>query len=124
MSLGVRWTLHGDGKTPAPGAVVRPDAVSLSWPRTFGLGAQHVVAMFGASFVAPVLMGLDPNLAIMMSGVATAIFLLATKGRVPSYLGARSPSSGSRPPSGRAAVTAATCPGLYCANQTAAGCAR
>nr|BFD95964.1 solute carrier family 23 protein [Kitasatospora sp. Xyl93] len=43
--------------------------------------------MFGASFVAPVLMGLDPNLAIMMSGVATVIFLLATKGRVPSYLG-------------------------------------
>ncbi|WP_067531652.1 uracil-xanthine permease family protein [Nocardia crassostreae] len=86
MDLGVRWTLHGDGRTPAPGAVVKPDE-RLSWPRTFGLGAQHVVAMFGASFVAPVLMGLDPNLAIMMSGVATAVFLLATKGRVPSYLG-------------------------------------
>ncbi|MFC9342407.1 uracil-xanthine permease family protein [Streptomyces sp. NPDC057020] len=86
MNLGVRWTLHGDGKTPAPGAVVRPDE-RLSWPRTVGLGAQHVVAMFGASFVAPVLMGLDPNLAIMMSGVATAIFLLATRGTVPSYLG-------------------------------------
>jgi len=74
--LGVRWKLHGDGRTPAPGAVVRPDE-RLSWPRTAGLGAQHVVAMFGASFVAPVLMGLDPNLAIMMSGVATVIFLLA-----------------------------------------------
>ncbi|MFD5327276.1 uracil-xanthine permease family protein [Streptomyces sp. NPDC127092] len=86
MSLGVRWTLHGDGRTPAPGAVVRPDE-RLSWPRTAGLGAQHVVAMFGASFVAPVLMGLDPNLAIMMSGVATVIFLLATRGTVPSYLG-------------------------------------
>ncbi|MFI9204332.1 uracil-xanthine permease family protein [Streptomyces sp. NPDC053048] len=86
MGLGVRWTLHGDGRTPAPGAVVRPDE-RLSWPRTAGLGAQHVVAMFGASFVAPVLMGLDPNLAIMMSGVATILFLLATRGRVPSYLG-------------------------------------
>ncbi|WP_432753603.1 uracil-xanthine permease family protein [Streptomyces sp. JL2001] len=86
MNLGVRWTLHGDGRTPAPGAVVRPDE-RLSWPRTVGLGAQHVVAMFGASFVAPVLMGLDPNLAIMMSGVATVIFLLATRGTVPSYLG-------------------------------------
>ncbi|MFG3286914.1 uracil-xanthine permease family protein [Streptomyces sp. NPDC048111] len=86
MRLGVRWTLHGDGRTPAPGAVVRPDE-RLSWPRTVGLGAQHVVAMFGASFVSPVLMGLDPNLAIMMSGIATVIFLLATKGRVPSYLG-------------------------------------
>ncbi|WP_137990561.1 uracil-xanthine permease family protein [Streptomyces vilmorinianum] len=86
MNLGVRWTLHGDGRTPAPGAVVRPDE-RLSWPRTAGLGAQHVVAMFGASFVAPVLMGLDPNLAIMMSGVATVIFLLATRGTIPSYLG-------------------------------------
>ncbi|MEU2264173.1 solute carrier family 23 protein [Streptomyces sp. NPDC019645] len=86
MNLGVRWSLHGDGRTPAPGAVVRPDE-RLSWPRTAGLGAQHVVAMFGASFVAPVLMGLDPNLAIMMSGVATMIFLLATRGRIPSYLG-------------------------------------
>ncbi|MEU9243711.1 uracil-xanthine permease family protein [Streptomyces shenzhenensis] len=86
MDLGVRWKLHGDGRTPAPGAVVRPDE-RLSWPRTIGLGAQHVVAMFGASFVAPVLMGLNPNLAIMMSGVATVIFLLATRGRVPSYLG-------------------------------------
>ncbi|MDQ1011967.1 uracil-xanthine permease [Streptomyces sp. V4I23] len=86
MDLGVRWTLHGDGRTPAPGAVVRPDE-RLSWPRTAGLGAQHVVAMFGASFVAPVLMGLDPNLAIMLSGIATVIFLLATRGRVPSYLG-------------------------------------
>lgn len=86
MDLGVRWKPHGDGRTPAPGAVVRPDE-RLSWPRTVGLGAQHVVAMFGASFVAPVLMGLDPNLAIMMSGVATVVFLLATRGRVPSYLG-------------------------------------
>lgn len=43
--------------------------------------------MFGASFVAPVLMGLDPNLAIMMSGVAAVIFLLATRGRVPSHPG-------------------------------------
>ncbi|MFI8852921.1 uracil-xanthine permease family protein [Streptomyces sp. NPDC053499] len=84
--LGVRWKVHGDGRVPAPGAVVRPDE-RLSWPRTAGLGAQHVVAMFGASFVAPVLMGLDPNLAIMMSGLATMIFLLATRGRVPSYLG-------------------------------------
>jgi uracil-xanthine permease len=86
MNLGVRWKLHGDGRTPEPGAVVRPDE-RLSWPRTAGLGAQHVVAMFGASFVAPVLMGLDPNLAIMMSGIATMIFLLATRGRIPSYLG-------------------------------------
>ncbi|NUS10704.1 MAG: nitrate reductase [Streptomyces sp.] len=80
------WTVHGDGRSPLPGAVVRPDE-RLSWGRTAGLGAQHVVAMFGATFVAPVLMGLDPNLAVLMSGVATVLFLLVTGGRVPSYLG-------------------------------------
>ncbi|WP_412517040.1 nitrate reductase [Actinomadura madurae] len=80
------WKLHGDGRTPPPGEVVRPDE-RLSWPRTAGIGAQHVVAMFGATFVFPVVMGLDPNLAIMMSGVATILFLLIVGGRVPSYLG-------------------------------------
>lgn len=80
------WTLHGDGRNPAPGEVVRPGE-RLTWGRTVGLGAQHVVAMFGATFVAPVLMGLDPNLAVMVSGVATVFFLLATGGRIPSYLG-------------------------------------
>lgn len=52
-----------------------------------GFGAQHVVAMFGATFVFPLVMGLDPNIAIMMSGVATILFLLIVKGRIPSYLG-------------------------------------
>ncbi|MFI0720291.1 uracil-xanthine permease family protein [Streptomyces sp. NPDC021224] len=86
MVRGVGWTVHGDGRSPRPGEVVRPGE-RLSWGRTVGLGAQHVVAMFGATFVAPVLMGLDPNLAVLMSGVATVLFLLATAGRVPSYLG-------------------------------------
>lgn len=86
MALGLGWKLHGDGRTPPPGDVVRPDE-RLSWGRTAGLGIQHVVAMFGATFVFPVLMGLDPNLAIMMSGVATILFLLIVKGAVPSYLG-------------------------------------
>jgi uracil-xanthine permease len=84
MALG--WKVHGDGKTPAPGEVVRPDE-RLTWPRTAGLGAQHVIAMFGATFVFPILMGLDANLAVMMSGVATIVFLLIMQGRVPSYLG-------------------------------------
>ncbi|WUH96404.1 nitrate reductase [Spirillospora sp. NBC_00431] len=84
--MGIGWKLHGDGRTPPPGEVVGPDE-RLSWPRTAGIGAQHVVAMFGATFVFPVVMGLDPNLAIMMSGVATILFLLIVGGRVPSYLG-------------------------------------
>ena len=80
------WTKHGDGKHLAPGEVVRPDE-RLNWPRMMGFGAQHVVAMFGATFVFPLVMGLDPNVAIMMSGVATILFLLIVKGKVPSYLG-------------------------------------
>ncbi len=52
-----------------------------------GLGMQHVVAMFGATFVFPVLMQLSPQLAVLMSGVATLLFLVLTSGRVPSYLG-------------------------------------
>jgi uracil-xanthine permease len=85
MSL-FQWKVVYDGKTPPPGAAVAPDE-RLSWPRTVGLGAQHVVAMFGATFVFPLIMGLDPQLAIMMSGIATICFLLIVQNKVPSYLG-------------------------------------
>jgi uracil-xanthine permease len=80
------WKVVYDGKTPPPGAAVAPDE-RLSWGRTVGLGAQHVVAMFGATFVFPIIMGLNANLAIMMSGIATICFLLIVQGKVPSYLG-------------------------------------
>jgi uracil-xanthine permease len=43
--------------------------------------------MFGATFVFPLIMGLNPQLAVLMSGVATIIFLLIVQGKVPSYLG-------------------------------------
>ncbi|WP_374968415.1 uracil-xanthine permease family protein [Terrabacter sp. BE26] len=86
MALGLGWKLHGDGKTMGPDDVVAPDE-RLSWGKTIGLGAQHVVAMFGATFVFPLVMGLNPQLAIMMSGIATICFLLIVNGKVPSYLG-------------------------------------
>ncbi|GAA4283248.1 solute carrier family 23 protein [Brevibacterium daeguense] len=94
------WKLYGDGKHIAPGAAVAPDE-RLTWPRTIGLGAQHVVAMFGATFVFPIVMGLNPQLAVMMSGIATIIFLLIVNGKVPSYLGTSAAFVG-----GVAAVTA------------------
>src|SRR4051794_20785544 len=50
-------------------------------------GLQHVVAMFGATVLAPLLMGFDPNVAILFSGIATIIFFVVVGGRVPSYLG-------------------------------------
>jgi len=51
------------------------------------LGVQHAFAMFGATVLAPFLMGFDPNLAILMSGICTILFFIMTGGRVPSYLG-------------------------------------
>jgi putative pyrimidine permease RutG len=69
-----------------PGTVVAPDE-RLPWPQTAALGVQHVIAMFGATVLAPILMGFDPNVAILMSGVGTLIFFFVTGGKVPSYLG-------------------------------------
>ncbi len=80
------WKLVYGGRTPPPGEVVRPGE-RLSSARMAGLGAQHVVAMFGATFVFPAIMGLSPNLAVLMSGIATILFLLIVNGKVPSYLG-------------------------------------
>src|SRR2546430_9654916 len=107
------WRVVHGGRTPPPGEVVRPDE-RLSWPRTIGLGAQHVVAMFGATFVFPIVMGLNPQLAIMMSGIATICFLLIVQGRVPSYLGTSASFVGgvvairtSQPPGDSADVTGA-----------------
>jgi putative pyrimidine permease RutG len=70
----------------AEGAVVAPDE-RLSWPQTAAMGVQHVIAMFGATVLAPILMGFNPNIAILMSGIGTLIFFFITGGRVPSYLG-------------------------------------
>jgi uracil-xanthine permease len=66
--------------------VVAPDE-RLSWGRTIGLGAQHVVAMFGATFLVPVLTGFPPATTLLFSGVGTILFLLITGNRLPSYLG-------------------------------------
>jgi uracil-xanthine permease len=74
-----RWTPKAEG-------VIAPDE-RLPWPQTIALGLQHVVAMFGATVLAPLLMGFDPNVAILMSGVGTLLFFVIVGGRVPSYLG-------------------------------------
>ncbi|UIP58236.1 uracil-xanthine permease family protein [Agromyces marinus] len=84
--MNLPWTVHGDGAHVAPGDVVGPGE-RLSWPRTIGLGAQHVVAMFGATFLVPVLTGFPPATTLFFSGVGTILFLLITRNRVPSYLG-------------------------------------
>src|SRR6185436_812359 len=75
----IAWTEKTEG-------VIAPDE-RLPWPQSIAMGAQHVVAMFGATVLAPLLMGFDPNVAVLMSGVGTLVFFLITAGKVPSYLG-------------------------------------
>jgi len=74
-----RWTLKTSGD-------VAPDE-RLPWPQTTVMGIQHVVAMFGSTALAPILMGFDPNTSVFFSGIGTLIFFLITGGRLPSYLG-------------------------------------
>jgi putative pyrimidine permease RutG len=74
-----QWTVKREGII-APDE--RPPAV-----QSFALGLQHIFAMFGATVLAPILMGFDPNTAILFSGIGTLIFFVCVRGRVPSYLG-------------------------------------
>ena len=80
------WKLHGDGRTVEPGNVVAPDE-RLNWPATIAIGIQHVVAMFGATFLVPVLTGFPVPTTLLFSGVGTLLFLIVTKNKLPSYLG-------------------------------------
>lgn len=86
MSNIFQWQLHGDGKTLAPGEVVEPDE-RLTWVRTAGIGAQHVIAMFGATFLVPILTGFDPSTTLFFTAMSTALFLLINRNVLPSYLG-------------------------------------
>lgn len=79
------WT-EKPASTLNNGGVIAPDE-RLPWPQTAVMGVQHLIAMFGATVLAPILMGFDPNVAILMSGIGTLIFFLITGGKVPSYLG-------------------------------------
>ena len=83
MSL---WTVHGDGRSLADGEVVRSDE-RLSWPMTFGLGGQHLLAMFGATVLVPALTGFPISATLLFSGVGTVLFIALTRNRVPAYLG-------------------------------------
>ncbi|HCJ35093.1 MAG TPA: pyrimidine utilization transport protein G [Ktedonobacter sp.] len=73
------WTLKTEG-------VIAPEE-RLPWGQTIFVGLQHVLAMFGSTVLAPIIMGFDPNTAIFFSGIGTLIFFLVVGGRVPSYLG-------------------------------------
>ncbi|MDR6200085.1 uracil-xanthine permease [Microbacterium sp. SORGH_AS428] len=80
------WKIHGNGRTVAPGDVVAPDE-RLNWPATIAIGAQHVIAMFGATFLVPILTGFPVATTLLFSGIGTLLFLVVTKNKLPSYLG-------------------------------------
>lgn len=82
------WTVHGDGHCPE-----RDDAVigcheRPSWWMTVGFGVQHLLAMFGATIMVPLLVGLPVTATLLMSGLGTLLFLLLTRNRVPTCVGA------------------------------------
>ena len=80
------WKLHGDGKSINPGEVVGIGE-RLTWPRTIGFGLQHIAAMFGATFLVPIITGFSPTTTLFFSGVGTLLFILITQNKLPSYLG-------------------------------------
>lgn len=51
------------------------------------LSIQHLFAMFGATVLVPVLVGLSPAVALVSSGLGTLAYLFITKGQIPAYLG-------------------------------------
>ena len=85
MSL-LSWKLHGNGKSISSNEVVSTDE-RLTWPRTIGVGLQHIAAMFGATFLVPIITGFPPTTTLFFSGVGTLLFLVLTQNKVPSYLG-------------------------------------
>ncbi len=69
------WRIHGTGRDVAPGEVVAPDE-RLTWPRTIGIGLQHIIAMFGAPFLVPLITGFSPSTTLFFSVVAASFILL------------------------------------------------
>lgn len=55
--------------------------------RKITLALQHLIAMFGATVLVPIITGFDPSIALFTAGVGTLIFHLCTKGKVPAFLG-------------------------------------
>ncbi len=51
------------------------------------LSFQHLTAMFGATILVPILLGVDPAIALLMNGIGTLIYTWVTKGGIPAYLG-------------------------------------
>ncbi len=84
--MALPWKLHGDGRDVSSDAIILPEE-RLSWWRTIGFGGQHVVAMFGATFLVPIITGFPPATTLLFSGIGTLLFLIITANKLPSYVG-------------------------------------
>lgn len=52
-----------------------------------GLSIQHMFSMFGSTVLVPILVGLNPGIALFSSGVGTLLYILITKAKIPAYMG-------------------------------------
>lgn len=68
-------------------ATVENSSVILGGAKKSVLALQHLIAMFGATVLVPILTGLDPSIALLSAGIGTLIFHACTKGKVPVFLG-------------------------------------
>lgn len=59
----------------------------LIYSKNIVLALQHLIAMFGATVLVPILTGFDPSVALFTAGLGTLIFHACTKGKVPAFLG-------------------------------------
>jgi uracil permease len=59
----------------------------LPFLESIPLSFQHLTAMFGATILVPILLGVDPAIALLMNGIGTLIYSWVTKGGIPAYLG-------------------------------------
>lgn len=59
----------------------------LPFLESLPLSFQHLTAMFGATILVPVLLGVDPAIALLMNGLGTLLYSWITKGGIPAYLG-------------------------------------
>ncbi|NLR10776.1 MULTISPECIES: uracil-xanthine permease family protein [Lactobacillaceae] len=58
-----------------------------SWGQWLGLSLQHLFSMFGSTVLVPILVGLNPGIALFSSGVGTLMYILITRGKIPAYMG-------------------------------------
>jgi uracil-xanthine permease len=66
--------------------VVQTDE-TLPLAQAIPLSLQHLMAMFGATVLVPILTGLDPGVGLMTSGIGTILYLICVRNKIPSYLG-------------------------------------